>query len=70
MLASKLLSRFIADPERNAMARGQTAPLRQIQAVYQLLSRNLEFEQKYLERLEGMLPALRSVQFLNKACRS
>lgn len=56
MLATKLVSRFIGDPERNVLARGQGAPLRQMQAVYQLLSRNLEFEQKYLERLEGTLP--------------
>eukprot|EP00884_Botryococcus_braunii_P008069 jgi/Botrbrau1/17263/Bobra.0015s0022.1 len=53
MLEVQLLMRLVGDPDRLSWVKGQPGPLRQIQAVYQLLSRNLDFEQKYLERLEG-----------------
>ena len=53
MLEVQLLMRLVGDPDRLSWVKGQPGPLRQIQAVHQLLSRNLDFEQKYLERLEG-----------------
>lgn len=66
MLNVQLLARLVSDPDRISWVKEQPAPLKQIQAVYQLLSRNLEFEQKYLERLEG--GSLRDVSPNERPC--
>jgi hypothetical protein len=56
MLAVGLLQRMCADPERAARAGQDSASIRQMQAVAQLLTRKVDNEQKYLERLEGEDP--------------
>jgi hypothetical protein len=56
MLAVGLLQRMCADPERAARAGQDSASIRQMQAVAQLLTRKVDNEQKYLERLEGDEP--------------
>jgi hypothetical protein len=55
MLATGLMQRLVAAPERAAAVAAQAPTVKQLEALGQLLLRKLDMEAKYLNRLEGAL---------------
>lgn len=54
MLATGLMQRLMADPQRAAAVHAQLLTVKHLESLGQLLLRKLDMEAKYLNRLEGL----------------
>ena len=64
MVTLGVLRRLAADPECASRIAALRAPVRQMQAVAQLLARKADAERKYLARLEGALSSRKQYGYL------